>query len=58
MLQLTVVPPLLPYNENLSVASDAGSDCCQYEKHYGRRCGGLGNRVRIGEIRNDTRWRC
>ena len=57
MLQLTVFPPLLPNNEDLSVASDTGSDSCQYEKCYGRHYGGLGNRVRIVEIWNDTRWR-
>ena len=37
MLQLTVVPPMLPDNEKLSVASDTGGDSCQYKKHDGRR---------------------
>ena len=56
MFQLTVIPPVLPDNEKLSVASDTGGDSCQYKKHYGRGELGLDYRVRIGEIRNDTGW--
>lgn len=56
MLKLTVVPPLLLNNEKLSVASDTRGGSCQYKEHYGRGCRGLGDRVRICEIRNDTSW--
>ena len=56
MLQLTVIPPVSPDNEQLSVASDTGGRSCQCNKHDEDHYRDLGNRVRIGEIRNDPSW--
>lgn len=56
MVPLTVIPALLPNNKELSVASDSGGNSCQCKKQYVGGWSDGNNRVRIGEIRNNTSW--